>query len=386
MSGLRRSSDPWFSDHVIFSSYRWFSWGIAVLVSLWQGGWVSYGWMLLFTGVCNVPVTLFARRYLQVVRHNPAVMVLDIFYAVVVVSMVLPPNGSPSWVGPFVLYPYSSLVLPALLLGWRGGLMAGLFFVTLHQSVLWIVSNPPSNWVNVDRWGVLVFIMVAPPVFGCVFPVLIERLRAMGGRRRRNLRRTPPVGDTFVRTSPPERLRFVPFERGVDHPYQEALVKVPVIAEVTAIRASEMEVDHLRQVLFAPFPALDMELGPVLELLALRLRMHTGIDTQVSLLGRTRYVRRSHRGVLVRLAQEALLNVQQHAHASAVVLTLRYDAMSVVLMVQDDGVGLLDGTHERPRLHALRAMHYRFVEFGGRLDVFATEGGGVTVRATVPLE
>jgi signal transduction histidine kinase len=47
---------------------------------------------------------------------------------------------------------------------------------------------------------------------------------------------------------------------------------------------------------------------------------------------------------------------------------------------------LLDGTHERPGLHALRAMQYRLAEFGGRLDVFETEGGGVTVRATMPLE
>jgi len=58
----------------------------------------------------------------------------------------------------------------------------------------------------------------------------------------------------------------------------------------------------------------------------------------------------------------------------------------VALLIQDDGVGLLDGTHERPGLHALRAMQYRLAEFGGRLDVFETEGGGVTVRATMPLE
>jgi signal transduction histidine kinase len=88
----------------------------------------------------------------------------------------------------------------------------------------------------------------------------------------------------------------------------------------------------------------------------------------------------------VRLAQEALLNIQQHAHADTAMLTLRYDTTSVALMIQDDGVGLLDGTYERPGLHALRAMQYRLAEFGGRLDVFETEGGGVTVRATMPLE
>ena len=49
-------------------------------------------------------------------------------------------------------------------------------------------------------------------------------------------------------------------------------------------------------------------------------------------------------------------------------------------------VSVVIATHERPGLHALRAMQYRLAEFGGRLDVFETEGGGVTVRATMPLE
>jgi signal transduction histidine kinase len=31
-------------------------------------------------------------------------------------------------------------------------------------------------------------------------------------------------------------------------------------------------------------------------------------------------------------------------------------------------------------------MRYRVSEFGGRLDIFETEGGGVTVRTTMPLE
>jgi len=123
-----------------------------------------------------------------------------------------------------------------------------------------------------------------------------------------------------------------------------------------------------------------------LDLLVLRFGQHTGVSARVTLLGRTRVVSPIHRGLLVRLAQESLLNVQQHAHAGSAMLTVRYDASSVALLIQDDGVGLLDGTHERPGLHALRAMQYRLTEFGGRLDVFETEGGGVTVRATMPLE
>jgi signal transduction histidine kinase len=135
-----------------------------------------------------------------------------------------------------------------------------------------------------------------------------------------------------------------------------------------------------------PLNAPDMELSAALDALATRFGKHTGMPIQVTFLGRTRSVHPLHRDLLVRLAQESLLNVQQHAHADAALLTLRYDATSVALMIQDNGVGLLDGTHERPGLRALRAMQYRLSEFGGRLDVFETEGGGVTVRATMPLD
>ena len=60
--------------------------------------------------------------------------------------------------------------------------------------------------------------------------------------------------------------------------------------------------------------------------------------------------------------------------------------LSVALLIQDNGVGLVDGTFHRPGLHSLRAMQYRIAEFGGGLEVFETEGGGVTVRAAMPLE
>jgi signal transduction histidine kinase len=145
-------------------------------------------------------------------------------------------------------------------------------------------------------------------------------------------------------------------------------------------------VEDLRRILFAPFPSPDMELADALELLTVRFGQHSGAASRVVKLGRVRRMHPAHRSVLVRLTQEALLNVQQHAHAASAICTLRYDSTSVVLLLQDDGVGLLDGTHERPGLHALRAMHYRLAELGGRLDVFETEGGGVTVRATMPLE
>ena len=67
-------------------------------------------------------------------------------------------------------------------------------------------------------------------------------------------------------------------------------------------------------------------------------------------------------------------------------ITLSYELHTILLVIEDDGVGLLDGTHERPGVHALRAMHYRLSELEGQLEVAEGEAGGVTVRASLPLD
>jgi signal transduction histidine kinase len=102
--------------------------------------------------------------------------------------------------------------------------------------------------------------------------------------------------------------------------------------------------------------------------------------------GDARTLHPAQHSVLLRVANEALLNVQQHARAHTATLSLTYERNLVTLAIHDDGVGLLDGTYERPGLHALRAVRYRLAELEGQLAVFEDEDGGVTVRATIPLE
>jgi signal transduction histidine kinase len=90
--------------------------------------------------------------------------------------------------------------------------------------------------------------------------------------------------------------------------------------------------------------------------------------------------------MLLRVAQEALLNIAQHSHAHHVLITIAFEPRALTLAIEDDGVGLLDGTYERPGMHALRALRYRLSELDGHLAVFESEIGGVTVRATLPME
>jgi glucose-6-phosphate-specific signal transduction histidine kinase len=376
VSGNR--STPWLSDHVLFFSYRWLSWfGTAALLFA-PGRPIIYLSLLIATGLLNLLATLYAQRYVRIAQRSFLVMGIDVLYAVIVLMF----GGG--WNSPFIFYAYSSLVLPGLLFGWRGGIMAGLGFAALTAAALWAIGESPADLVTESGWPSLARMMIGPVLFGGLLPGLIELARR-GAMQRRRGRRAPPL-PRLEREIGADGPRFAAVGRAPGRARQSLPDNAPLATQATKIRAAEQSVEDLRRVIFAPLPTMDMDLAPALDLLALRFGQHTGTSARVTLLGRTRVLSPIHRGLLVRLAQEALLNVQQHAHAGSAVLTLLYDAYSVALLIQDDGVGLLDGTHERPGLHALRAMQYRLAEFGGRLDVFETEGGGVTVRATMPLE
>jgi hypothetical protein len=345
-----------------------------------QGQVAAYGGVLAGTLLLTLAVTLFARHYIALASTIPVVLLIDIVLVVVAIA------SSGAWESPFFFYASSSLVLPALLFGWVGGVMAGLAFVVVNQIALIIVGAPAS-----DRFfeGTLAAFsvtlsMVAPSIFGALFPSLVERLRHQAAHHhykdhQGSFRDEPfpprePRLDTPRFTRPPrEELRDAP------------IADTPLSAQLTRTRV-EPGVEELRRIIFAPMPAPDMELSAIFDVLTTRFSQQTHVNARFSMIGRMRPMRATHRDLLIRLTQEALLNIQQHAHATSVSLTLRYDITSAALLIQDDGVGLIDGTYERPGLHALRAMHYRVAEFGGRLDVFETEGGGVTVRATLPLE
>ncbi len=372
-------STPWLADHILYSGYRWVAWIGTALLIWYRGDLAAYGPALIATALVNLASGFAVRRYAHLVQRSSLVLGIDVIYAV----LVLVWTGG--WESPFIAYAYGSLVLPGLVDGVRGWVMSGLSFVSLAAMLLWATHKPPAEVLAENGWQQLVLVLLAPVVFAFFAPWLVERLRQLQAQHaeRRVARLPAPRLDRTLASEPPH---FTPPARTPARSRNRLTPDAPLVVQATRTRTTEQHVEDLRRVIFLPLPSPDMDLGAALDVLAVRFGQHTGTPARVTLLGRTRLVSPLHRQLLVRLAQEALLNVQQHAHAGTAMLTLRYDTTSVALMVQDDGVGLLDGTHERPGLHALRALYYRVSEFGGRLDVFETEGGGVTVRATLPLE
>jgi signal transduction histidine kinase len=90
----------------------------------------------------------------------------------------------------------------------------------------------------------------------------------------------------------------------------------------------------------------------------------------------------AHGEVLLRIAQEALANIARHARAQSVMITLRDEGESRVLVVEDDGIGA-DLSAVR-RGHGLENMEARARQAGGELRIRTRPGGGCAVTARVP--
>ncbi|MFD4635334.1 sensor histidine kinase [Streptomyces sp. NPDC058284] len=96
---------------------------------------------------------------------------------------------------------------------------------------------------------------------------------------------------------------------------------------------------------------------------------------------------------LLRIAQGALANVREHAHATTAALTLTLLDDQVVLDIADDGRGFTPPTRTAPsdasggvRGHGLPAIRARAGQLGGTLTVESAPGEGAVLSVSIPLE
>jgi len=86
---------------------------------------------------------------------------------------------------------------------------------------------------------------------------------------------------------------------------------------------------------------------------------------------------------LMRIGQEALTNAVRHARAKRVVLRLSYGPQSILLEVEDDGVGGVEAL-AKPGV-GLALMRERAARLGGRLMVRSPLGSGTCLSVEIPL-
>ncbi len=87
---------------------------------------------------------------------------------------------------------------------------------------------------------------------------------------------------------------------------------------------------------------------------------------------------------LYRIAQEALTNVQRHAGATEMLLTLRADAGRIAIAIRDNGAGLATTAGGPDGSFGLVGMRERARLLGGTLRVESQPARGTTIRASIP--
>lgn len=385
MKSRRYNLHTFTSDHVLFFSYRWLAWILAGLVIPFQtpNHQALYISLLFLAGILNIVATALAKTYVRIAQRRPPVLALDILVGIAFVWI----SGGGVW--PFLPYALGSLLLPALLLHKRGALGAGLFFTALDAALATLINT--GTLTNYNQPAIVILRLLVPPLFvgfwmlmlrmiGRIPPSQAISVLDQSDQRMPNTRegRSPDLSNSRVQ-------HFVDPGRKAEF-HGQAFANTPMIARLTAIGPEEQESQELRRTILELTSEIDAELPVTLNHLVTNFKRTCGVETHLVLNGVVRQLHPAQRSTLLRLAQEALINIQQHAHAQSASLILRYEQRAITLIIQDDGVGLLDGTYERPGVHSLRAIHYRLNELDGRLEVFEGENGGVVVRGTLPLD
>lgn len=153
-------------------------------------------------------------------------------------------------------------------------------------------------------------------------------------------------------------------------------------ASIADLRSPVLEREHIQQALERSVRELTQRVG---------LRITYTLETDVTCLPA------SLEEILWKVSQEALANIEKHAHATHVNLRISQQEDQLVLTIQDDGVGLPAAYYRyredgsllclSPGGHyGLRGMLERVEHAGGQLYVRSAAGQGTTIEARLPLE
>jgi signal transduction histidine kinase len=157
---------------------------------------------------------------------------------------------------------------------------------------------------------------------------------------------------------------------------------------VDEIQHTVQQIDQeIRTLAFLHYP---VELGDhglisAVRSLARNFGRRTGIRTSFKTSGDQSIANETASKALLRVAQEALVNVHRHAHASQASIVLKRMADRLELLVSDDGIGMPSAVSPaRARGIGLRGMRHRIEALGGRFEVRNLKQG-TRLSAVVPI-
>jgi signal transduction histidine kinase len=171
-------------------------------------------------------------------------------------------------------------------------------------------------------------------------------------------------------------------------------VSEPTTASMASMRTTvEETVSELRSIARGLRPSILDDLGLVASInqVVAEATGRQGLSGEFQVSGTERRLPPAVELAVFRIAQEAVTNVERHAEAGQLLVSLDFDDAGLRLRVEDDGVGFArDPFREVADLgdgHALGlpGMHERARLVGGHLVVRSVLGTGTTVEARVPV-
>jgi signal transduction histidine kinase len=171
---------------------------------------------------------------------------------------------------------------------------------------------------------------------------------------------------------------------------EEKTVRLRLDQARETARLSLAEARRLVQAL-RPEPLEGVSLPEAMRRVADRWKHESEVEIDFSVTGNPCLLHPEVEVSLLRLMQEGLANVQRHAQAHRVTITLSYMEDQVALDVQDDGGGfdpenLFKLADQNRGGFGLQAMRERVAQFGGQLVIESAPGQGTTLAIQIPLE
>lgn len=164
-----------------------------------------------------------------------------------------------------------------------------------------------------------------------------------------------------------------------------------VAQELRSIEAqSSRAASYLRDVLRTLAPSTPEEALPAaVRADAEAFAERSGVPVHLVVMGEPRDLRADQETAILAVVREGLHNLEKHAGATSVILTLYFGPTAVEVVLQDDGRGLpadfaidpipRDGAH-----WGLSSLLTRVEGLGGALELIPNEDGGATLRAAIP--
>ncbi len=126
----------------------------------------------------------------------------------------------------------------------------------------------------------------------------------------------------------------------------------------------------------------DLGLAPALEWQARETSRTYGIRVDIAAQGVSDHLPEDHKTCVYRIVQEALHNCVRHSGASTVRVTVRQDAETVHVLIQDDGKGFRPASEKGL---GLVGMEERVTHLGGSLRIDSHADRGTLLAITLPL-